>query len=256
MIIHCAGRNVFIQSARALRVKQNTMAEDHSSRRKGGPLGGLRRSFLTGLVVVLPITLTIYLIWTVIGWIDGWVLPFVPQAYHPNRLLQYYFGEDWTFNIRGLGVIVFLVFTILVGWLAKGLFGRSVLRWAEGLVDRMPVVRSIYNGLKQIAETVFSQSSNNFDRACVVQFPRPGIYAIGFVATKAKGELAAKIPGGNDMLTVFVPTTPNPTSGFLVYLAASEVIILDMTVEDAAKLIISAGLVYPNAKDPMLPPAA
>jgi uncharacterized membrane protein len=232
------------------------MTEEQPGRRKGGILAGLRRSFLTGLVVVLPITLTIYLIWTVIGWIDGWVLPFVPSAYHPNELLQHYFGEDWKYNVRGLGVIVFLVFTIFVGWLAKGLFGRSVLRWAEGVVDRMPVVRSVYNGLKQIAETVFSQSNTNFDRACVVEFPRKGVWAIGFVATNAKGELAKKLPGGPSMLTVFVPTTPNPTSGFLVYLEESEVTILDMTVEDAAKLIISAGLVYPNGKDPTLPPPA
>lgn len=230
------------------------MTDDMTNRRKGGVLAGLRRSFLTGLVVVLPIVLTIYLIWTVIGWIDGWVLPFVPVSYHPNELLQYYFGEGWKYNVRGLGVIIFLVFTILVGWMAKGLFGRSLLRWAEGLVDRMPVVRSVYNGLKQIAETVFTQSSTNFDRACVVEFPRPGVWAIGFVATKAKGELAAKIPGGNDALTVFVPTTPNPTSGFLVYVPTKDVTILTMTVEDAAKLIISAGLVYPNPKDPTVPP--
>jgi uncharacterized membrane protein len=232
------------------------MTDDITGRRKGGLLAGLRRSFLTGLVVVLPIVLTIYLIWTVIGWIDGWVLPFVPTAYHPNELLQHYFGEDWKYNVRGLGVVVFLFFTILVGWIAKGLIGRSVLRWAEGLVDRMPVVRSIYNGLKQIAETVFTQSSSNFDRACVVEFPRPGVWAIGFVATKAKGELAAKIPGGQDALTVFVPTTPNPTSGFLVFVPTKDVTILDMTVEDAAKLIISAGLVYPNAKDPTIPPTS
>jgi uncharacterized membrane protein len=230
------------------------MTDDLASRRKGGLFAGLRRSFLTGLVVVLPIVLTIYFIWTVIGWIDGWVLPFVPTAYHPNELLRHYFGEDWKYNVRGLGVIVFLVFTIFMGWIAKGLIGRSILRWAEGLVDRTPVVRSIYNGLKQIAETVFSQSSNNFDRSCVVEFPRIGVFAIGFVATRAKGELAARIPGGHDFLTVFVPTTPNPTSGFLVYLPASDVIILDMTVEDAAKLIISAGLVYPNPKDPTIPP--
>jgi uncharacterized membrane protein len=230
------------------------MTEDQSSRRKTGILGGLRRSFLTGLVVVLPITLTIYLIWTVIGWIDGWVLPFVPQSYHPNELLQHYFGEDWKYNVRGLGVIVFLIFTMFVGWLAKGFFGRSVLRWAEGLVDRMPVVRSVYNGLKQIAETVFSQSNSNFDRACVVEFPRVGLWSIGFVAMAAKGELATKLPRGDDMITVFLPTTPNPTSGFLVYVRTAEVIILDMSIEDAAKLIISAGLVYPNPKDPTVPP--
>jgi uncharacterized membrane protein len=234
---------------------QPEMTDDMTSRRKSGLLGGLRRSFLTGLVVVLPIVLTIYFIWTVIGWIDGWVLPFVPTSYHPNELLQHYFGEDWKYNVRGLGVIVFLLFTILVGWIAKGLIGRSVLRWGEGLVDRTPVVRSIYSGIKQIAETIFTQSNSNFDRACVVEFPRVGLWSIGFVAMAAKGELATKLPHGDDMITVFLPTTPNPTSGFLVYVRTAEVIILDMSIEDAAKLIISAGLVYPNAKDPtVLPP--
>ncbi len=230
------------------------MADDIASRRKGGLFAGLRRSFLTGLVVVLPIVLTIYFIWTVIGWIDGWVLPFVPSAYHPNELLRHYFGEDWKYNVRGLGVIVFLIFTIFMGWIAKGLIGRSILRWAEGLVDRTPVVRSVYNGLKQIAETVFSQSNSNFDRACVVEFPRTGLWSIGFVAMAAKGELATKLPRGDDMITVFLPTTPNPTSGFLVYVRTAEVIILDMSIEDAAKLIISAGLVYPNGRDPTTPP--
>lgn len=230
------------------------MTDDHTGRRKGGLLAGLRRSFLTGLVVVLPIVLTIYFIWTVIGWIDGWVLPFVPASYHPNELLRHYFGEDWKYNIRGLGVVVFLFFTVFVGWIAKGLIGRSVLRWGEHLVDRTPVVRSIYSGIKQIAETIFTQSNSNFDRACVVEFPRVGLWSIGFVAMAAKGELAAKLPRGDDMITVFLPTTPNPTSGFLVYVRTAEVIILDMSIEDAAKLIISAGLVYPNPKDPTIPP--
>jgi uncharacterized membrane protein len=221
--------------------------------RKRGLLARLRASFLTGLVVVLPIGLTIYLIWTVIGWIDGWILPLIPAAYQPDALLTWLFGEDWSFNVRGVGVVVFLVFTVIVGWIAKGLIGRSLLHWAEGLVDRMPVVRSVYNGLKQIAETVFTTSNSNFDRACVVEFPRPGIWAIGFVATHAKGELAQKMPYDGAILTVFVPTTPNPTSGFLVYVPEREVTLLDMKVEDAAKLIISAGLVYPNPKDPTRP---
>ncbi len=217
-------------------------------------LAGLRASFLTGLVVVLPVGLTIYFIWAVIGWIDSWVLPFVPQAYQPEVLIRRVLGEDTALTPRGLGVIVFLVFTVLVGWIAKGLIGRSLINWAEGLVDRMPVVRSIYNGLKQIAETVFTQSSSNFERSCLVQFPRPGVWAIGFVATHAKGEIATSLPDADRMMTVFVPTTPNPTSGFLVFVAESEVMYLDMKIEDAAKLIISAGLVYPNPKDPTLPP--
>lgn len=211
---------------------------------------GLRTSFLTGLVVVLPVGLTIYFIWTVIGWIDGWILPLIPGSYRPEALVKVYFGPDASFPLRGVGVVVFLVFTVVMGWIAKGLIGRSLIGFAERQVDRMPVVRSIYGGIKQIAETLFSQADTKFDKACLVQFPRPGIWAIGFVATKARGEIAAKIPVDDEVWTVFVATTPNPTSGFLVYVPARDVIMLDMTLEDAAKLIISAGLVYPNPKDP------
>ncbi|MDZ4096975.1 MAG: DUF502 domain-containing protein [Paracoccaceae bacterium] len=217
----------------------------HPHRRRGF-LAGLRSSFLTGLVVILPIGLTLYLIWTVTGWIDSWVLPFVPAAYQPQELFRRFFGADTVLNVRGVGVIVFLLFTILIGWLAKGLIGRSMLKWGEGLVDRMPVVRSIYNGLKQIAETVFAQSDTNFEKACLVEYPKEGIWAIGFVSTKAKGEIAAKFPEGEEILSVFLPTTPNPTSGFLLFVPARDVKMLDMKIEDAAKLIISAGLVYPN----------
>ena len=228
---------------------------DEPNARKRGILAGLRSSFLTGLIVVLPVGLTVYLIWTVIGWIDGWVLPLVPQAWQPDTLLKDYFGPETHVSIRGVGVIVFLIFTVLIGWVAKGLIGRSIIRTAERMVDRMPVVRSIYNGLKQIAETVFAQSETNFDKACLVQFPRAGIWAIGFVSTKARGEIARRIPVEGDVLTVFVATTPNPTSGFLVYVPARDVILLDMSIEDAAKMIISAGLVYPNPKDPSQPVA-
>jgi len=225
-------------------------------RRKVGLLGGLRSSFLTGLVVILPIGLTIYLIWAVVGWIDSWVLPFVPSAYHPDAIFRRSFGEDTMLNVRGLGVVVFLVFTIFIGWLAKGIIGRSLIRWGEGLVDRMPVVRSIYNGLKQIAETVFAQSDTSFEKTCLIEYPRQGIWAIGFVSTRAKGEIAQRFPSDDEILSIFVPTTPNPTSGFLLFCKASDVILLDMKIEDAAKLIISAGLVYPNPKDPAVPLAA
>ncbi|MBI1217911.1 MAG: DUF502 domain-containing protein [Rhodobacteraceae bacterium] len=220
---------------------------DHHHRR--GLVARLRGSFLTGLVVILPIGLTLYLIWTVTGWIDSWVLPFVPYSYRPEVFIRDHFGPTAALPIRGLGVLLFLIFTTLIGWLAKGLIGRSVIRWAEGLVDRTPVVRSIYNGLKQIAETVFAQSEKSFEKACLIEYPRKGIWGIGFVATAAKGEIASRIPSGEPILSVFVPTTPNPTSGFLLYLPASDVILLDMKVEDAAKLIISAGLVYPTPKE-------
>ena len=226
--------------------------KDHlpTSRRRS-LLAGLRASFFTGLVVVLPIGLTIYLIWTVIGWIDGWILPLIPGPWKPDALVRDWFGETATIPVRGVGVVVFLVFTVIVGWVAKGLMGRSMLNVAERLVDRMPVVRSVYTGLKQIAETVFAQTETNFERACLVQYPKEDIWAIAFVSTRAKGEIKAKMgeKGYQDIISVFLPTTPNPTSGYLLYVPEQDVIYLDMKIEDAAKLIISAGLVYPNGKN-------
>ena len=133
---------------------------------------GLRNSFLTGIVVIAPVGLTVWLIWTVIGWVDGFVLPFVPNSYQPENLIKQIFGEESQMNIRGLGVIFFLVFTTFVGWVAKGVIGRFFIRNAETLVHRMPVVRSIYSGVKQIAETVFAQSDRSFEKACLIEYPR------------------------------------------------------------------------------------
>ncbi len=210
---------------------------DHP-RRRGGLFASLRASFLTGIVVIAPIGLTVYLLWTIVGWIDAVVLPVVPAAWHPEQ----YIG----INLRGVGVIFFLIFTVTIGWIAKGLIGRSLIRWAESIVDRMPVVRTVYNGLKQIAETVFAQQDNSFERACLIEYPRRGIWAVGFISTSAKGEVNRIAGGSEQLMSVFVPTTPNPTSGFLLFFPRSEVIELDMSVEDAAKLVISAGLVYPE----------
>ena len=133
--------------------------------RKPGPFAGLRASFLTGIVVIAPVGLTIWLIWTMMGWVDGFVLPLVPDRFNPEK----YIG----INLRGVGLIIFFLFTIIVGWIAKGLIGRSLIRFAESLVDRMPVVRSIYSGAKQIAETVFAQSERNFEKALPDRVPPP-----------------------------------------------------------------------------------
>lgn len=209
--------------------------------KKRSKFAGLRASFLTGLVVILPIFLTGWLIWTLTGWIDGWVLPLIPWKFRP----EHYIG----INLRGVGVAIFLIFTIFVGWMAKGLMGRSLISYAESLVQRMPVVRSVYGGLKQIAETVFSQSETSFDHACLIEYPRKGLWAIAFISTNAKGEISGRIPRDEDIVSVFLPTTPNPTSGFLLFVPRSDIIVLKMTVEDAAKLVISAGLVYPNGQD-------
>ncbi len=202
----------------------------------------IRTSFLTGLIVIAPVGLTIWLMWTLIGWVDGFVLPLIPDRYQPDQYLG--------INFRGLGVVIFLVFTVVVGWVAKGLIGRSLIRFAESLVDRMPVVRSVYSGAKQIAETVFAQSERSFEKACLIQYPRKDVWAIGFISSDTRGEVNAKAHTSSDMLSVFVPTTPNPTSGFLLFFPREDVIELDMTIEDAAKLVISAGLVYPGEKRP------
>ncbi|CUH48613.1 DUF502 domain-containing protein [Ruegeria atlantica] len=219
---------------------------DEEPHRRPGLFSRLRASFLTGIVVIAPVWLTIWLIWSVVGWIDSAVLPIIPQRFQP----QEYVG----INLRGVGVVIFLIFTVLVGWIAKGILGRSLIQIAESLVSRMPVVRSVYSGIKQISETVFAQTERSFEKACLIQYPRRGIWAIGFVSTAAKGEVSERAETGGELLGVFVPTTPNPTSGFLLFFPAEDVILLDMTIEDAAKLVISAGLVYPNEKDPTQPP--
>ncbi|PID36923.1 MAG: hypothetical protein CR993_02575 [Rhodobacterales bacterium] len=242
-----------------------TNRPDDSHRRH--PFAGLRNNFLAGLVVVMPIFITIWLIWAFVGWIDSWVLPFVPGYYHPDAIINRWFGDSAWFkaifgpeevhiNIRGLGVVVFLIFTVIVGWITKGLIGRSFLSWGERLVNRMPVVRSLYSGVKQIAETVFAQTNEKkFDRACLVEYPRRDLWAIAFISTEAKGEISGQFPSDDPIISVFLPTTPNPTSGFLLFVPRSDIIELDMSVEDAAKLVISAGLVYPNSEDPTQPPA-
>lgn len=224
------------------------MSENTPQRRS--LLGALRASFLTGLVVVLPVGLTLWLIWSVVGWLDGWILPLIPAAYQPEALVHRFFGPEANFPLRGVGVAVFLVFTVLIGWMARGFLGRTLMGQAERMVDRVPVVRSVYGGLKQITETVFAQKEKTFDRTCLVQFPRPGAWAVGLVASSPKGEIAAKLPGP-DMIAVFVALTPL-TSGMLIYVPKEDVIFLDMKPDEAAKLVVSGGLVYPAVKEPLI----
>ena len=204
-------------------------------------LANVRGNFLAGLIVIAPIGFTMWIINSIIGWIDGWVLPLIPYNYH--------FAEYIGINLKGLGVMFFLVFTVLVGWVAKGILGRTFLRVGENLVDRTPIVRSVYSGIKQIAETVLSSRDSSFEKACLIEYPRKGIWAIAFVASDSRGEIAEKNPDKqNQLVSVFIPTTPNPTSGFLLFIPKSDIKYLDMTIEEAAKLVISAGLVFPKEK--------
>ncbi len=199
----------------------------------------LRRNFLTGLVVVLPAFVTVYLLWIIIAFVDARIVPLIPARYNPENV----FGR----NIFGLGLIVFLVFTTLVGALTKGFIGRRVIHYGELVVERMPVVRSIYMAMKQMMEMMFSPTADSFKQACLIEYPHKGIWSIAFVATEARGEIGTRLEDVADdtILTVLMPTTPNPTNGFLFYVPRRDVIMLDMPIEDAAKLIISAGLVQP-----------
>ena len=200
----------------------------------------LRNSFLTGLIIVGPIGITLYMVYTFVNFIDSWVKPYVPEKYNPETYLP--------FSIPGLGLIFAIMAIMFIGALTANLFGRSLVNYGESMLDRMPVVRNLYRALKQIFETVLSQSGNSFQKVGLIEYPRKGLYALVFVSTETKGELDARFGGGEQWLSVFLPTTPNPTSGYLLFLPASDVTVLDMTVEEGAKLVISAGLVVPEHK--------
>mgnify|MGYP001297979623 CR=1 FL=1 len=196
-----------------------------------------RNNFLTGLVLVVPVTLTGYLVWGAIKFFDEKVIPLVPLIYNPETYLQH--------SIPGLGVILFIIFTTIIGAITKGFFGRQIVKIGELLVAKTPIVRTIYNSVKQILETALKNSHESFQNACLVQYPRAGIWAVAFISTNARGEISSKI-NEKDLVSVFLPTTPNPTSGFLLFVPRKDILLLDMSVEQAAKLVISAGLVVPE----------
>ena len=198
----------------------------------------LRNYFLTGLIITGPLGITLYLTWSIIQWIDGWVKPLLPEVYNPDNYLP--------IPVPGFGLIVAIFGLTMVGFLTANIAGRTLVSLSESVLGRMPLVRNLYNGLKQIFVTVLSQRGQSFQKVGLVEYPRRGLWAIVFIAADAKGEVDARIPGAERLMGVFLPTTPNPTSGFLLFVPERDVIVLDMTVEDAAKLVISAGLVTPE----------
>jgi uncharacterized membrane protein len=172
--------------------------------------------------------------------VDAWVKPLVPQAYLPDTYLP--------FRVPGVGLIVGILGLMLVGALTANLFGRTIVSYGEMMLDRMPVVRGVYRLVKQIFTTIFSKSGTSFKRVGLIEFPRRGLYALVFLAGDPPQEVDQKVGGGNPLITVFMPNGPNPTTGFIVFIPASEVIPLDLAVEDAAKLVVSAGLVGPDSQ--------
>ena len=198
----------------------------------------IRSWFLTGILVMIPLILTIYVAWAFITFVDNLVVPLVPFDYRPSNYLP--------FSIPGLGLIIVFIFTTFVGLLATGLFGRTLIRIWENILNRMPVVRSVYSAIKQILETVMATQSDAFRQAVLVQYPRKDIWAIGFVTGSTKGEVGKRVD--KKMVNVFMPTTPNPTSGFLLFFPEEDLIFLNMSVEDALKLVVSGGMVVPKEK--------
>lgn len=197
----------------------------------------LRNYFFTGLVVAAPIGITVYIGWWFITFVDDSIKPLIPAIYNPETYLE-------SVSIPGLGLIFVFAFLVILGALTANLFGRALIRFGERIVDRMPVIRSVYGTLKQIFETVVAQDSKSFTDVVLVEYPRKGIWAIAFVSAENTSEIQTRMD--DEVINLFLPTTPNPTSGFLLFVPKKDLVYLDMTTDQAAKYVISAGLVNPE----------
>src|SRR3954466_6125212 len=203
-----------------------------------GLVARIRNYFLTGLVVAGPISITFYLTWWFVTWVDGIVRPFVPVAYRPETYLP--------FGLPGSGLIVGVIALTLLGFLTANLIGRTLVDLGERLLGRIPAVRAIYRGLKQVFETLFSGGSS-FRRVGLVEFPSPGMWSIVLISQSPSVEIENKLPGQEEHISVFLPCSPNPTTGFFFYVPKSKIIEVEMSAEDAATLIMSAGVVQPGS---------
>lgn len=202
---------------------------------KKGLMVRLRAYFMAGVLITAPISITVYLAWLFITYVDGKVTPLIPAKYNPETYLPY--------GIPGLGVVVVVVGLTFIGAFTAGFMGRFFQRLWDRAMDNVPVLRGVYKALKQILETVLAQQSNAFREAVLVEYPRRGMWVIAFITGKTEGEVQ-NITEQN-MINLFVPTTPNPTSGFLIFVPKEEIVKLSMTVEEALKMVISGGIVTP-----------
>ncbi|MDQ1259061.1 MAG: hypothetical protein QG643_885 [Pseudomonadota bacterium] len=200
----------------------------------------LRKWLFTGLLVIVPGAITLSVLHWIVGLLDQTLL-ILPQTWHPDRLLG--------FHLPGFGVLLTLVILLGVGATASNFVGRKLVQWGDRVVSRIPVVRSIYSRVKQVSDTLFSESGNAFRTAVLVQWPREGVWTVAFITGAPGGEVAAYLR--DDFVSVYVPTTPNPTSGFFVMLRRSECVELDMSVDAALRYIVSMGVVVPNGPAPV-----
>jgi len=197
----------------------------------------IRNYFLTGLILTGPLYITINLTWWLIKWVDDTVRPFIPAAYRPETYSPVYFP--------GSGLIIAFLALTLLGFLTANLVGRTLVEFGENILNRMPVVRPIYKSLKQIFETLFSKTESSFRRVALVEFPSPGMWSLVFLSQSASPDIAARLPQ-TEHVAAFMPCTPNPTTGFFFYVPRRDLIELDITVEAAMTLLMSAGMVQPG----------
>ncbi|NFV79837.1 DUF502 domain-containing protein [Magnetospirillum aberrantis] len=205
-------------------------------------LGRLRAYFFAGILVTAPVSITFYLAWKFILFMDDQVSPLIPPAFNP---------KNW--GIPGFGLVAVVVSLTLVGALTAGFFGRVLVRLYDTVLERMPVLRGIYSAVKQIFETMLAQKANAFREVALIEYPRKGIWTLAFITGTPKGQLRSCFD--DEMVNVFVPTTPNPTSGFLLFLPKRDVRILDMSVEDGIKMVVSTGIITPSEKPQVSPNA-
>ncbi|WP_454619130.1 DUF502 domain-containing protein [Bradyrhizobium cenepequi] len=214
--------------------------DEHSDGPRG-LMARFRNYFLTGLIVTGPVAITLYLTWWFVTWVDGLVRPFVPSAYRPETYLP--------FGVPGSGLIVAVIALTLLGFLTANLIGRTLVDLGERLLGRIPAVRAIYRGLKQVFETLFSGNGSSFRRVGLVEFPSPGMWSIVLISQSPSANIAASLPGEEEHISVFLPCSPNPTTGFFFYVPKSKIIEVELSAEDAATLIMSAGVVQPGSGD-------
>ena len=201
-------------------------------------LAYLRDCFLTGILVTAPVALSLYIVWSILLWIDESVGHIIPI---------HFMGND---SIPGLGIVMALGFFILVGWFARNFIGAIMLSASDYILERLPLVKTVYNALKQVFEMLMGKQAQAFREVVMVQFPRDGSWAIGFLAGRTEGEFKDVLD--ETYYNVFVPTTPNPTSGFLLLVKEHEIKRIDMTVEEGLKAIVSCGLIMPKSTPPKL----
>src|SRR5882757_4486726 len=204
-----------------------------------GFVARFRNYFLTGLVVAGPIAITFYLTWWFVNWVDSLVRPFVPTAYRPETYLP--------FGLPGSGLIIAVVALTLLGFLTANLIGRTLVDLGERLLGRIPAVRAIYRGVKQVFETLFSGQGSSFRRVGLVEFPSPGMWSIVLISQAPSVEIANRLPSNDEHISVFLPCAPNPTTGFFFYVPKSKILEIEMSAEDAATLIMSCGVVQPGS---------